>query len=241
MAYLNFLLLPQFIPCSFAPAPTRPTPTSRRLVELTRAAFHNHFQPGADEHYLLHMLQTHADHIPELYLAAFASDGGGGAHPVGCIAFTRSCVVHADGTSTATCTFGPLATHPAHRRRGVARALVEAALERAAALGEFAACIIYGDPRFYGRLGFRAAERFDVTDAQGYFHAALLAVELGGSGALGGGGKFEESAVFNEVSVEQADAWDVARGAQTWEKVAGTESQREHQLMVTMRYKKTTR
>eukprot|EP01040_Poterioochromonas_malhamensis_P025779 gene25779-32238_t len=41
----------------------------RRLVEeLTREAFWDNFQPGADEHYLLHMIRNHKDYIPPLNL-----------------------------------------------------------------------------------------------------------------------------------------------------------------------------
>ncbi|MBC3795670.1 hypothetical protein [Acetobacterium tundrae] len=42
----------------------------------------------------------------------------------------------------------------------------------------FKAILIYGDPRFHGRLGFRAAEKYDIITSEGYFAIGLLAYEL---------------------------------------------------------------
>ncbi|KAJ3211943.1 hypothetical protein HDU82_004494 [Entophlyctis luteolus] len=200
------------------------------MINLTRSAFFNGFQPGADEHYLLHILQTHKDFISELYMAAFI-----GEKPVACIAYSESKVEHEDGSATRTCTFGPVATHPAHQRKGFARRLIFESLEAARKLG-YAACVILGDCRYYGNLGFRCAESFDVTDADGYYVPAMMVWMLRTEPL--NAGRFVESDVFSNVSVEQADRWDLERGAPEWEKAYDTASQREHAVMVSLRYKK---
>jgi predicted N-acetyltransferase YhbS len=51
---------------------------------------------------------------------------------------------------------GPLAVMPAAQKRGIGRALMEAALAEAAARGH-AAVLLVGDPAYYGRFGFDAA------------------------------------------------------------------------------------
>lgn len=63
-----------------------------------------------------------------------------------------------------TITFGPLGVLPAFRNRGVARALIKHSLAAARDMGRHPACVIYGDPSFYGRLGFRCAEKWDITN-----------------------------------------------------------------------------
>jgi putative acetyltransferase len=50
---------------------------------------------------------------------------------------------------------GPVAVRPDRQGRGIGRALVEAALERARGLGA-PGCVLVGDPAYYGRFGFAA-------------------------------------------------------------------------------------
>ena len=38
----------------------------RAVEELTREAFCNVYKPGADEHYVVHIMRNHPDFIPEL-------------------------------------------------------------------------------------------------------------------------------------------------------------------------------
>lgn len=52
---------------------------------------------------------------------------------------------------------GPVAVRPDWQGRGIGRALVEAALERARRLAA-PGCVLVGDPAFYGRFGFAARE-----------------------------------------------------------------------------------
>jgi hypothetical protein len=54
----------------------RRTKESELLIteEVTRESFWNHFQPGADEHYLLHQLRKSIDYIPELDLVAVLNE-----------------------------------------------------------------------------------------------------------------------------------------------------------------------
>ena len=49
----------------------------------------------------------------------------------------------------------PLAVSPAHQKRGVASRLIKSGVEHLSELGA-GVLLVYGDPGFYGRFGFRA-------------------------------------------------------------------------------------
>jgi len=68
----------------------------------------------------------------------------------------------------------------------------------------FKAILIYGDPRFYGRLGFRAAEKYDIITSEGYFAIGLLAYELQPRALENISGRFEESSAYqiDEAALE---------------------------------------
>ena len=55
----------------------------------------------------------------------------------------------------------PLAVDPAHQRRGIGRALVEASLQIADSLGE-PIVILEGSPAYYGPLGFEHSIRYGI-------------------------------------------------------------------------------
>jgi putative acetyltransferase len=71
---------------------------------------------------------------------------------------------------------GPVAVVDSHRRRGIAAALVRAGLDACRTSG-FGWAVVLGEPAYYGRFGFRAAERFGLSDDYGG-GSAFQALEL---------------------------------------------------------------
>ena len=69
------------------------------------------------------------------------------------------------------------------------------------------AVIIYGDPAYYRRFGFRPAEEFDICTADGMYAAALQVLEMWPGSMEGVHGRFFESPAF-EVDVLAAEAFD---------------------------------
>ena len=105
----------------------------RAVEELTREAFWNLNSPGCEEHYLVHILRSHADFLPELDLVATH-----GAEIAASILYSRSRV-----EDVPTVTFGPLSVLPAYQRMGAGSALVRHTLslcrERESAPSSFTA------------------------------------------------------------------------------------------------------
>jgi putative acetyltransferase len=202
----------------------------RAVEECVRAAFWNMYMPGADEHFLAHQMRRSNDFISELNLVAIV-DGV----VAGSIMYTKSKVYIEGGEDIDTITFGPIAVSPKFQKRGIGQKLIARSTHLAIKLG-YKAVIIFGDPRYYSKSGFRCAEKFDIQTASEKFAVCLLALPLQ-AGALDGirRGKFVESDVFtccdNESAVSEFDA-----NFPLQEKIADTESQKVFHLLRSLSY-----
>ena len=166
---------------------------------LTREAFWNLHVPGCSEHLVTRQLRASPDFLPDLVAEA---DG----RVVGSILFSRSRVVGSENENFETVTFGPVSVLPEWQNLGVGRALIERGLRIARALGH-SAVVIYGNPAYYQKYGFRAGREFGIRTADGKYAAALQALPLF-SGALNGvSGRFLESEAF-EVDPAHLEAFD---------------------------------
>lgn len=174
----------------------------REVENLTREAFWNHHVPGCDEHYLAHIMRGADAFIPELDFVAEA-DG----KLVGNIMYAKGRVDSPDGKRHDVILFGPLSVLPEYQGKGVGTVLVRHSMGVAQDLG-YEAILIYGDPLYYSRHGFRAASEFGITPPGGKPHPALQAVELR-EGALSGiHGEFHEDAIYEAICPEDVEAFD---------------------------------
>jgi putative acetyltransferase len=198
----------------------------RIVEELTRAAFWNLYVPGCNEHFVLHNLRRHADFIPELDFVA-EQDGNIAGH----IVFSRGIIENLQGIKTPVVSFGPVSVLPELQKQGIGGALIKHTLDIARSMSYPAVCI-YGDPRYYGRFGFRCAERYDIQTSDGKFAWALLVLELQPGALANLPGKFVESSAY---AVDDSQFAEYERTFPLREK-AETESQKVFNIMVCMRY-----
>lgn len=168
---------------------------------LTRGAFWNLHVPGCSEHLVARQLRASRDFLPELDLVA-VEDG----RVIGNILFTRSRVVGSMNENFETVTFGPVSVLPECQQRGVGRALIERGLALAREAGH-SAVIVYGNPDYYSKYGFRAGREYGIRTADGKYHAALLALPLVPGALDGVCGRFLESEAF-ETDPEQLEAFE---------------------------------
>jgi predicted N-acetyltransferase YhbS len=197
-----------------------------RVEELVREAFWNLFVPGCAEHFILHNLRNSADFIPGLDFIA-EIDG----RIVGQIAYTRGLIKSDQGENKEVISFGPVSVLPAFQKQGIAGMLITHTISLARDMGYKAICI-YGDPRYYSRFGFRCAEKCDIKTSNGKFAVSLLALELQPDALKHMPGRFIESAAF---AVDENDFAQYDAAFPSKEK-AETDSQREFQLLVSLRY-----
>ena len=172
----------------------------RAVEELTREAFWNLNFPGCSEHYLIHVLRSHADFIPELDLVAEA-DG----KIVGSIIYSKSKLTDEKGNEKDILTFGPLSVSPEYQRKGIGKALIEHSFIKAAELG-YDTVVIFGSPSNNISRGFKSCKKYNVS-LNGYFPTAMLVKELKENALDGRSWNFSESSAF-DIDENAAEEFD---------------------------------
>lgn len=171
-------------------------------VELmTQHAFWNKHHLGCDEHYLVHKLRQDKNYLPELSRIA-VKDG----QVIGCIMYSKARVV--DGTNThEIITFGPLCVEPKWQGCGVGEYLLRETMKLAADKG-FRGIVIFGEPEYYPRIGFKTCDHFNITTADGKNFDAFMGIELAEGSMKSIKGKFYEAEVFENLPKEEVEEYN---------------------------------
>ena len=144
----------------------------RRVEEITRKAFWNLYVPGGDEHYLVHVMRSHEDFLPELDLVIEVE-----GQVIGSIMYTKARLIDEAGTEKGILTFGPVSILPEYQRKGYGKILIEYSFEQAVRLG-YDVIVIFGDPVNYVSRGFKSCKKYNVCVADGTFPSAMMVKEL---------------------------------------------------------------
>ncbi len=165
---------------------------------MTQRAFWNLHVPGCSEHYLVHKLRNDKDFVPELSRVA-ELDG----KIVGAIYYARAKV-----NDTEVLSFGPLCVDPDLQKKGIGGVLLRETLALAKELG-FNAVIIFGEPDYYPRFGFKPCDVFGITTAEGENFPPFMGLELkeGALSALSGG-KFYEAPVYYDLPENEVEEFN---------------------------------
>jgi len=198
----------------------------RIVEELTREAFWNIHTPACDEHFILHNLRNSKDFIPELTFIALNA-----GKIVGHIAYSRGLVIGKGGAQYEIISFGPISVLPECQKQGIGSALIIHTTNLARSMG-YSAIVIYGDPRYYSRFGFRCAEKYEIKTFDDKFAVALQALELKQGSLNNISGRFIESAAFG-VDVRKFVEFD---STFPYKEKTEMDSQREFRLLVSLRY-----
>ncbi len=171
-------------------------------VELmVQHAFWNKHHLGCDEHYLVHKLRTSKDYIPELSRIA-VKDG----EVIGCIMYSKCQVIDEDKVHEII-TFGPLCVEPKYQGCGVGEMLLRETMSKATKEG-YKGIVIFGEPDYYPRMGFKTCDNFNITTEDGKNFDSFMAIELSEGSLNGVNGKFYESEVFKNITMEEAEEYN---------------------------------
>ena len=172
-----------------------------RIVEnLTREAFWNNHVPGCDEHLLIHNLRKSKDFVKELDFVAVLNEA-----IIGNIVYVKSKILKNDIEHTVL-TFGPLSVLPEYQNKGIGSKLINHTIKLAKEMG-YKAIIIYGDPEYYKRFGFKISKEYNITNKDQKYSVALLVLELYSDALNGIEGIFNEGDVYivNKDELEEFD------------------------------------
>lgn len=174
-----------------------------RVEEITRKAFYNLYVPGCNEHYLVHVMRSHKDFIPELDFVIETDN-----QIIGNIMYTKAKLVDEAGQEKEILTFGPVCILPEYQRMGYGKMLLEHSFEQAAALG-YDVIVIFGNPDNYVSRGFKSCKKYNVCLENGIFPSAMMVKELKPDALVGRKWVYYDSPVMN-IDEEAAARFDEA-------------------------------
>ncbi len=172
----------------------------RSVEVLIREAFWNVYQPGTNDHYLVHQLRHKPQFIYELNFVATHKD-----RIVGSIVYVEASIC-SNGQNYPVVTFGPIGVLPKYQKQGIAGKLIAHTAQLARDMGYKAICI-YGDPTYYTRHGFKVSKEYNIANADGKFPATLLILELYPNSLNAIQGRYIQADVYdiNENEFEEFD------------------------------------
>jgi len=179
----------------------------KRVEEITRKAFWNLYSPGCVEHYLVHVMRTHKDFLPELDLVIEVDN-----QVVGNIMYTKAKLVDESGEEKEILTFGPVCILPEYQRMGYGKMLMEHSFEQAAALG-YGVIVIFGNPNNYVSRGFKSCKKYNICLENGTYPSAMMVKELKPK-ALD-----ERKRVYHESPVMKIDEQEAGRFDESLDKM----------------------
>jgi predicted N-acetyltransferase YhbS len=172
-----------------------------RVEEITRKAFWNLYIPGCNEHYLVHVMRSHKDFLPELDLVIEADH-----QVIGNIMYTKAKLVDESGAQKDILTFGPVCILPEYQRAGFGKKLMEYSFTQAAALG-YDVIVIFGNPGNYVSRGFKSCKKYNVCLENGTYPSAMMVKELKPGALDGRKWVYHQSPVY-EIDEQEAERFD---------------------------------
>jgi len=172
----------------------------KTVENLTREAFWNYHVPGCDEHLLVHNLRKTIVFIKELDFVALYND-----KIAGNIMYAKAAIKN-NNLEYTVLTFGPLSVLPEYQNKGIGGKLANHTIQLSKEMG-YKAIIIYGDPEYYKRFGFKQSKEYKIKNKDKKFPAALLVLELYPNALNGIEGIFDEGKAY-EIDKNEAEEFD---------------------------------
>ena len=139
---------------------------------LTREAFWNLYKSGCDEHLALNQLRRSRSYISELDLVAVLNN-----NLVGHIISTKATIVDPSGSVSEVLCVGPVSVLPELQGQGIGSALIRESIRVARDMG-YRGMILFGNPDYYHRFGFKNADEYGITTKEGQNFEPFMALEL---------------------------------------------------------------
>jgi len=167
-----------------------------KTENITREAFWNLYKPGCDEHLILHQLRESSSYIQELDMISIYE-----GEIVGHIISTKAKVIDKQNNEHEVLCVGPFSVSTSLQRKGIGTKLLNYSISEAKKMG-FKGMILFGNPDYYDRFGFRNTKEYKITTKDNQNFEPFMALELY-KGSLGNiKGKFFEAEAFTVEEYE---------------------------------------
>jgi predicted N-acetyltransferase YhbS len=173
----------------------------RETEVLTREAFWDLYKPGCDEHLIVHKMRSIARFIKELDLVACENN-----RIVGNVMYSEARVINEEETEYVVLSLGPISVLPSEQKKGIGSRLINESLTIAKNMG-YKGILLYGNPKYYSRFGFRNAAQYNITTSTGENFDEFMALELSKGNLDGIYGKYYYDKVF-ETNKEELHEFD---------------------------------
>ena len=173
----------------------------RKVEYMIREAFWNVYKPGCDEHLIVHNIRKVPAFIKELSFVACDND-----KIVGSIIYSKAKVKNDDNKEFEVLCMGPIGVLPSYQKQGIGSLLINYSIEKAKQLG-YKAVIIFGNPKYYHRFGFKNAKEYNIQTSSGENFEAFMALELCYGGLNDISGRFYADEVF-EAGKEELEIFE---------------------------------
>ena len=168
---------------------------------MTKRAFWNLHRPGCDEHYLVHLLRKSNDYLEGLSRVAELEE-----KIVGGIYYSKAFILSGD-EKIDILTFGPLCVDPDYQNMGIGGTLLKETIEMARDKG-YKGIVIFGEPFYYPRHGFKTCDHFGFTTKEGKNFDAFMGYEMIPGAFDNVSGKFYISEVFEQLYPDKVEDYD---------------------------------
>jgi len=168
---------------------------------ITREAFWNLYRPGCVEHLILHNMRNSNSYISRLDLIAVSKN-----EIIGHIISTKAKVIDSQNIEHEILCVGPFAVLPIFQKKGIGSKLLNQSIVIAKELG-YIGMILFGNPEYYHRFGFRNAKEYDITTKDCQNFEPFMALEFQNNGLADVKGRFIEDNVF-ETNADDLNEFD---------------------------------
>lgn len=190
---------------------------------VIREAFWNHYTPSCSDHYLIHIMRGCPAFVSELDIVA--EDGN---KIVGVSMCLKAHIIGDDRKEYEVLSLGPIGVLPEYQGNGIGGMMIARTKEIASSLG-YRGILLCGDPDYYTRQGFVAAEKFGIRNSENMYADALHACELYEGAFDGVHGCYYEDDIYN---VDENLVKEFDKGFPYKEIKYGTAMQRKFEMMV---------
>jgi predicted N-acetyltransferase YhbS len=163
---------------------------------ITREAFWDVYKPGCDEHLVLHIIRNRNCYIKELDFVALHKD-----EIIGHIICTKAKVISTQNKEYGVLCVGPISVLPEFQKKGIGAKLMIQSITIAKESG-FTGMILFGNPDYYHRFGFKNAAEYGITTKDCQNFEPFMALELQDNGLKEIKGKFYEDSAY-EIHPEE--------------------------------------